>query len=196
MIRKIAIPLVLFVIFAFTAVPALAAETYLFDSTTFVDVTGFDGFRYNLPDGRYTMTFHIPDTGDPDIPSGDFESYPFDLLFDRNGGYPHVELSPEFSAEFIGNFPFVMIYYPNNPDILVVQIPDGDDFQVFDGSLPFTLTRLDSDSPSLSSVVDSDMLDGVFDEILSILPVIVLVIVGFIAIRKGIDFLRGLLAGA
>ena len=42
---------------------------------------------------------------------------------------------------------------------------------------------------NLSSIVTADMLNGVFDEILSLLPVIIPVSVGFIGVRKGLGFL-------
>lgn len=49
---------------------------------------------------------------------------------------------------------------------------------------------------SLSNVVTSEMLQGVFNEILALLPVAIPVVVGFIGIRKGISFLIGILRSA
>ena len=49
---------------------------------------------------------------------------------------------------------------------------------------------------SLSTVVTSEMLQGVFNEILALLPVAIPVVVGFIGIRKGISFLIGILRSA
>lgn len=49
---------------------------------------------------------------------------------------------------------------------------------------------------SLSSVVTAEMVKGVFDEIVSLLPVIVPAAVGFIGIRKGLSFLFGILRSA
>ena len=49
---------------------------------------------------------------------------------------------------------------------------------------------------TLASVVTSDMIKGVFNEILSLLPVIIPVSVGFIGVRKGISFLFGSLRQA
>ena len=48
----------------------------------------------------------------------------------------------------------------------------------------------------LSSVVTADMMSGVFTEITGLLPVVVPVMVGFIAIRKGLSFLQRVLHGA
>lgn len=49
---------------------------------------------------------------------------------------------------------------------------------------------------TLSSVVTKEMVGGVFDEIVSLLPVVIPVSVGFIAIRKGLGFLFGSLRQA
>ena len=49
---------------------------------------------------------------------------------------------------------------------------------------------------TLASIVTADMLGGVFNEIISLLPVVIPVTVGFIAIRKGLGFLFGSLRQA
>lgn len=49
---------------------------------------------------------------------------------------------------------------------------------------------------SLSEVVTGDMMQGVFNEILSLLPIVIPVVVGFIGLRKGISFLMGILRSA
>lgn len=48
----------------------------------------------------------------------------------------------------------------------------------------------------LSGVVTADLLSGVMDEIVGLLPVIIPVSVGFIALRKGIGFLFSSLRSA
>lgn len=48
----------------------------------------------------------------------------------------------------------------------------------------------------LSSVVTADMLAGVLDEITGLLPVCIPVMIGFIAIRKGIAFVQHILHSA
>lgn len=48
----------------------------------------------------------------------------------------------------------------------------------------------------LSGVVTAEMVNGVFDEILALLPILVPCIVTFAGIRKGISFLRSTIAGA
>lgn len=48
----------------------------------------------------------------------------------------------------------------------------------------------------LSTIVTADMLGGVLAEITGLLPVVIPVAIGFIAIRKGIAFLLGTLRAA
>ena len=49
---------------------------------------------------------------------------------------------------------------------------------------------------SLKDVVTSDMLQGVLDEFFGIIPVVLPVAIGYIAIRKAWGFLMGTLRGA
>lgn len=53
-----------------------------------------------------------------------------------------------------------------------------------------------SSSGVLKSVVTADMLGGVLDEIVGILPVVIPVMIGFIALRKGVAFLMSTLRSA
>ena len=48
----------------------------------------------------------------------------------------------------------------------------------------------------LKDVVTAEMLSGVFDEIVALLPVVIPVMVSFIALRKGISFIQSVLHGA
>lgn len=48
----------------------------------------------------------------------------------------------------------------------------------------------------LEEVVTSDMLGGVLDEIVSLLPIVIPVIIGFIGLRKGIAFVQSILHSA
>ena len=48
----------------------------------------------------------------------------------------------------------------------------------------------------LSDVVSSQMLSGVLDEIVGLLPICIPVMIGFIGLRKGIGFIRGILQSA
>lgn len=48
----------------------------------------------------------------------------------------------------------------------------------------------------LSGIVTTQMMSGVLDEILSLLPVVIPVMIGFIGLRKGISFLQSVLHSA
>lgn len=48
----------------------------------------------------------------------------------------------------------------------------------------------------LSQVVTAEMMGGALDEVIALLPVAIPVMIGFIGIRKGISFLRSVLASA
>ena len=48
----------------------------------------------------------------------------------------------------------------------------------------------------LSGIVTANMLQGVLNEITGLLPVCIPVMIGFIAIRKGISFLQSILHSA
>lgn len=48
----------------------------------------------------------------------------------------------------------------------------------------------------LKDVITSAMLNGVMDEIVGVLPVVIPVVVGFLALRKGIAFVLGMLRRA
>lgn len=48
----------------------------------------------------------------------------------------------------------------------------------------------------LAEIVTAEMLSGVLDEITGLLPVCIPVMIGFIAIRKGIGFVQSILHSA
>lgn len=48
----------------------------------------------------------------------------------------------------------------------------------------------------LSEVITGQMLNGVLDQIVGLLPVVMPVLVGFIGLRKGIAFVRSILHSA
>lgn len=48
----------------------------------------------------------------------------------------------------------------------------------------------------LASIVTADMMQGVLSEITGLLPVVIPVMVGFIGLRKGIQFLQSVLHSA
>ena len=48
----------------------------------------------------------------------------------------------------------------------------------------------------LKTIVTAEMLSGVLDEITGLLPIVIPVMIGFIAVRKGIAFLQSVLHSA
>lgn len=48
----------------------------------------------------------------------------------------------------------------------------------------------------LSKVVTGEMMSGALDEVIALLPVAIPVMIGFIGIRKGISFIKSVLASA
>ena len=57
-------------------------------------------------------------------------------------------------------------------------------------------TMLTAAAADLSSIVTAEMLSGVLDQIVGILPVVIPVMIGYIGLRKGISFLQGVLHSA
>lgn len=49
---------------------------------------------------------------------------------------------------------------------------------------------------SLSTVVTADLMSGVLDEVIGLLPVCIPVMIGFIGLRKGISFIQTVLHSA
>lgn len=51
-------------------------------------------------------------------------------------------------------------------------------------------------STVLGGVITAQMLSGVFNELVALLPVVIPVIIGFLAVRKGLSFVLGSLRRA
>lgn len=58
------------------------------------------------------------------------------------------------------------------------------------------MNLLAAETSVLSKVVTAEMMGGALDEVIALLPVAIPVMIGFIGIRKGISFLRSVLASA
>lgn len=58
------------------------------------------------------------------------------------------------------------------------------------------LAAVDSTSSALQSAVSSANISGVLDEVVGLLPTVFPVMIGFIAVRKGISFVIGMLRSA
>ena len=57
-------------------------------------------------------------------------------------------------------------------------------------------TMLTATAADLSTIITGEMLSGVLDQIIGLLPVVLPVMITFIGLRKGIGFVRGILQGA
>lgn len=69
---------------------------------------------------------------------------------------------------------------------------------VFAALAPFAMTvegAADA-TTKLSTIVTPDLLSGVLDEVVALLPVCIPVMIGFIALRKGISFVQSILHAA
>lgn len=55
---------------------------------------------------------------------------------------------------------------------------------------------LTTTASGLSGIVTAEMLGGVLDEIVNLLPVVIPVMISFIGLRKAISFLQGVLHSA
>ena len=66
---------------------------------------------------------------------------------------------------------------------------------VFTAVQSFILMAAQSGSV-LAGVVTTEMMNGVFDEVVGVLPIAMPVMVQFIALRKGISFVSGILHSA
>lgn len=55
---------------------------------------------------------------------------------------------------------------------------------------------MDGTTGVLASVLTADMMGGVLDEVVSILPIAIPVLIGFIGLRKGISFVTHTLRSA
>lgn len=65
-----------------------------------------------------------------------------------------------------------------------------------DKKLNKEVIAMEGTATGLSAVVTQDMLSGVLDEVIALLPIAIPVVIGFIALRKGISFLIGILRSA
>ena len=60
----------------------------------------------------------------------------------------------------------------------------------------FKMTPMVLATSQLSTVVTADLMSGVLDEVIALLPVCIPVMIGFIGLRKGIGFIQSVLHSA
>lgn len=49
---------------------------------------------------------------------------------------------------------------------------------------------------NLVSIINSDMLSGILDQVLGVMPVVIPAVLGFLGVRKGISFVLGMVKKA
>lgn len=55
---------------------------------------------------------------------------------------------------------------------------------------------MEGSTTTVASVVTADMIGGVLDQMVALLPVVLPAMIGFIGLRKSLSFLQGVLHGA
>ena len=168
------------------SIPAFAATSY-----TFAGSDAGVGFCDTLPpEGTYWVTFYSSQ-GDFSITS----AQPIEISYAVSG----ESLTHFWEGEFIfyedGScvaFPIVVARSLQSGSFVNVASLLGDNEAiVFEGdTLTFTPVY---ESPSITDYVSADTLPVIFDEITALLPIALGVIVGYIAIRKGIAYLQSFL---
>lgn len=191
--HKLIVFLSFILIVSILAVPAFAADSSVYEFH-FVG-TSSDAHLFSLenvvPEGFYVISFYSPSFG---------------MVFDS---LEPVEISYAYNADndFLLNYQSfssaLFLYEGENIEFEFGLFTDkssysfaGIGLNVQEGFFEDVILTLTPVSPSLSAVVNSDMMSGVLDEIVALLPAVLAVIVGFIAIRKGVSFIRGIVSGA
>ena len=197
--------LALILVFSLICVPALAIDSFIFEFPE----NSEDGVAFGpaLPDGFYNIKFTLSGGILPD-PYILFSDSPVSLSFDfvedeSDGPYYFCETSFPLTSDLTGT--------SGNFTLVVASQGSSGFLRLYEGSTSVSpvllgaancsvtfipVTSCGSLAPSLSGIVDSGMMSGVLDQVVSLLPVLIVSIVTFIATRKGIAFLRGFLAGS
>ena len=206
--RKFFVFLSMILIVSVLNVPAFADEVY---STS--DFTGYSGAFYcDIPEGTYEFSFYWDAFGiwcyteDPVTVSYTYDDFDSSYVSDSSVVFIIEDIpafafgsDPDFpNAIFDAVMPGRLILYSSDPGFTYVEFlsSDLDPLPMGSGSVYLKPVVSSGTVPFLSSMVDSYMMSGVLDQVVDILPVVLGVLVGFIAIRKGISFLRGVISGA
>lgn len=187
------------------AVPALAAENqeYIFELVPPFSLYGdfvFAGdgqmalYEGYVPEGSYYLYLSVPESSD------------WELFFDSP-----ISVDYSLTNDTLLEEPFTYscsLVYPDeiySPEIWITDTYGSHGFSAFlifsfKGAENLTggfikLVPVNSSS-RLCDIVSSDMLSGSIDEIVQLLPIVLVVIVAFIGIRKGISFLLQFLRSA
>ena len=192
--RKFFIFLSVIFILSMISVPAFATGSLVFAGSTAGSWEYTDSRHFDFEPGYYQLFFYTNNIGQHDcrllletvdpvyldyLPFGP-HTISVDFLV-HDDSYSHIDGLYFFSD---GN--------GSNRFWLAVS---GKEYQNSD-TVTLYVSRVPAPPVSITDFVSSDMMSGVLDQVVSMLPVVLVVIIGFIAVRKGISFLRGFLAGS
>ena len=186
----------LVLVFSLIVIPAYATEKYVFSWSPEDKVFLCD---YLIPDGSYDVFVYLANKPGyvTDESVSLYSTSPVVLTFNEvieSGSDPYFLAESAFTFEVDSEvimLPFKVAHF-HDFSLLVLDYY-GD---CTSGSYVVFTPVENSSFPSLSGIVDSGMMSGVLDQVVSLLPVLIVTIVTFIATRKGIAFLRGFLAGS
>lgn len=167
------------------SVPTFAATSYTFS------VIDYDGEALHvcyspLPQGLYYLEF-----------DGIRTSSPINVIYDSTDGPPTCIVDDTFDFGVFSKSATVSIRLDGTfvsgefvADRTLVGIVINDRFMPFEGLM---FIPAESEIVHLSDYVPVDTLPTVFNEIISLLPLALGALIGFIAIRKGIAYLQNFL---
>lgn len=187
--RIVSVTMVLLLCFAM-AVPALAAEQYEFYHAPAV-LPEFDRIEGGISfisescveNGTYVLTIYDGDvyfTSDPFV----VEYGSFNEEFGSSAAFFDLMLRLD-DNNFI--FPCCIMSVPGYGVILGFLGSDGLEADLFPSADYLILERVE---PGLCSVITGDMMLGALDQLVSLLPVVLAVIVGCVGLRKAIAWLQ------
>lgn len=202
--RVLVVCLALALILPVLAVSALAATSHVFypmESVSVLDDTSSDFFGKGfysfvidslLPDGLYnisiirgsTVTYYTPDPVAISFSGGSPLTFSQDVAFLASGSRL-VDLG-------------VRLSYGDDGGTYLSIFEYGAQMTTLDADyIRFDLVETAESAPAfLSAVVTPEMLDGVLGQVVALLPVVLVVIVGYIALRKGVAYIRSVLKKA
>ena len=188
----------LVLVFSFMLVTVSASESIFLNSDDCFEYIGLYCFPTLVPEGKYSAVL-------TDFSGESFIIEPFEVLYEPivyeglDLCFSSAVVTPfecygtlfnriEFGYNMVdGNYvTFARLGHYSNPNSGLSVAP----------SSSLELIPISSSAAPLSAVVDGDMMSGVLDQVVSLLPVVLGILVAYIAIRKGIGFLRGFLAGS
>ena len=181
----------LFLIASLLAIPVAAAEEIFFEYPEYLDA----GVEVYIPEGTYFARLYVDDQIF-DSSTFTIQYSPMDTYYDNDcvvstsdihlyGEVQQISIVSrnDFTCTYIG----ILNYLDYEDDGLL-------DWEIKPAFIPgpFSLIPVAS-SPALSDVVNPHMMSGVLDQVVSLLPAILGVLVAYIGIRKAVSWLQSVL---